>query len=267
MLSAEGFATLAGFLKARSGLSLGPEKLYLLESRLKPVLRRHDIADLATLAEQMRRGQSEPVARAVIEAMTTNETFFFRDRQAFTHFTSVAVPRFLATGRAGPMRIWSAACSTGQEPWSIAMALREPGVKMPDVAILATDLNTAALARAEAGLYSEFEMARGLALPLRDRFFTPADGQWRVAAALRPGLRFAPWNLLDDPRPHGQFDVVFLRNVLIYFDLPTRARVLETIAGVMAPQGVLYLGGAETAVNVTARLQPIAGVRGAYRRS
>ena len=270
MLSQAGFETLAGFLKARSGLSIGPDKMYLLQTRLEPVLKQHKLPDLPALAECVRRGPPEPIARAVVEAMTTNESFFFRDDKPFAHVAGAALPTLCAARRPGaPLRVWSAACSTGQEAYSVAMLLAENKALLAGraVDILGTDLDTAALERARQALYTQFEVQRGLPMRLLVKYFAKDGAAWRLHEALRAQVRFAPFNLLADPRPLGQFDVVFCRNVLIYFDPPTKTRVLDALAQCLAPDGYLYLGGAETALGLTDRLRPAADARGVYVRT
>ncbi len=270
MLSQAGFDTIAGFLKSRSGLAIGPDKLYLLKTRLEPVLKRHNLPDLPALAECVRRGAPEPIAQAVVEAMTTNESFFFRDDKPFAHFAQAALPKL--HGARGPgvkLRIWSAACSTGQEPWSVAMLLEEQRALLGPrgVEILGTDIDGSALDRARGGVYSQFEVQRGLPMRLLVKHFKKDGANWRINEALRPPVRFAPWNLLGDPRRLGTFDVVFCRNVLIYFDPPTKTQVLEAIASCLAPDGYLYLGGAETALGLTTKLRPLPDARGVYTRA
>ena len=268
-LSPAGFETLAGLLKSRSGLVIGPDKLYLLETRLAPILRRDGLRDLATLADRLRTVTlaTEALARDVVEAMTTNESFFFRDEKPFQHVRTVALPRLLAARTPGtPLRIWSAAASSGQEAYSLAMILAECRSTLGErrIEILGTDLARDQLARARDGLYTQFEVQRGLPVQMLVRYFRKEDANWRIAEAIRGLVQFREWNQLADLRPLGQFDIVFCRNVLIYFDQPTKARVLDAIAARLAPDGMLYLGGAETVLGISSRFAPLANERGVY---
>jgi chemotaxis protein methyltransferase CheR len=268
-LSPAAFDTLAGLLKSRSGLVIGPDKLYLLETRLAPILRRAGLRDLAALADRLRTVTplTETLAHEVVEAMTTNESFFFRDEKPFQHVRTVALPRLLAARTpATKLRIWSAAASSGQEAYSLAMILAECRATLGErrVEILGTDLARDQLARARDGLYTQFEVQRGLPVQMLMRYFRKEDANWRIAEAIRGLVEFREWNLLADLRPLGQFDIVFCRNVLIYFDQPTKARVLDAIAARLAPDGVLYLGGAETVLGITSRFAPLANERGVY---
>jgi chemotaxis protein methyltransferase CheR len=269
ILSPAGFETLAGLLKSRSGLVIGPDKLYLLETRLAPILRRDGLPDLAALADRLRTvtAATEKLARDVVEAMTTNESFFFRDEKPFQHVRTVVLPRLLAARPPGaPLRIWSAAASSGQEAYSLAMILAECRAAVGErrVEILGTDLARDQLAKAREGLYTQFEVQRGLPVQMLMRYFRKEATNWRIVESIRGLVQFREWNLLTDLRPLGQFDIVFCRNVLIYFDQPTKARVLEAIAARLAPDGVLYLGGAETVLGITTRFAPLVNERGVY---
>jgi chemotaxis protein methyltransferase CheR len=261
------FETIAGVLKARSGLAIGMDKLYLLESRLRPIVRQHGLRDLNALAELLRGPVADPLVHEIVEAMTTNESLFFRDARPFAHARTQALPRLHAQRPPGvPLRIWSAAASSGQEAYSLAMIVSElrPGLGERQVEILGTDIARAQLARARAGLYTQFEVQRGLPMRMLVKYFKKRANGWVIVDTLRKMVTYQEWNLLDDLRPLGRFDVIFCRNVLIYFDTSTKARVLDAIAGQMAPDGLLYLGGTETALGITDRLAPLAGERGVY---
>jgi chemotaxis protein methyltransferase CheR len=266
-LSASAFDTFATLLKSRSGLVIGTDKLYLLETRLATILKREKLRDLAALADRLRAPGSDAVARDVVEAMTTNESFFFRDDKPFQHFRNRALPDLL-TARApgGPLRVWSAASSSGQEAYSIAMILAEckASVGSRRIEIIGTDLARDQVVRSREGLYTQFEVQRGLPVQLLMRYFRKEEAGWRINEALRAMVQFREWNLLGDLRALGQFDVVFCRNVLIYFDQPTKARVLEAVARQMPADGLLYLGGAETVLGITSRFAPLATERGVY---
>jgi chemotaxis protein methyltransferase CheR len=266
-LSATAFDTFATLLKSRSGLVIGTDKLYLLETRLTSILKHEQLRDLATLAERLRAPGNEALTRQVVEAMTTNESFFFRDDKPFQHFRAQALPRLLASRPANTgLRIWSAASSSGQEAYSIAMILAEckASVGGRRVEIIGTDLARDQVARARDGLYTQFEVQRGLPVQMLMRYFRKEDAGWRISESIRSMVQFREWNLLADLRSLGQFDVVFCRNVLIYFDQPTKARVLDAVAQQMPGDGILYLGGAETVLGITSRFGPLATERGVY---
>jgi chemotaxis protein methyltransferase CheR len=265
-LSPASFAWLADFLRARSGLLLGQDKDYLLDSRLSPIARQENCAGLEPLVARLRAAPHGPLAAAVVEAMTTNESFFFRDGKPFEHFKAV-LPRLCAARPPGvPLRIWSAACSTGQEAYSLAMLLTDARAVLAGrpVEILGTDLSLEVLARAKDGVYTQFEVQRGLPVTHLVKHFRKDGMNWRISDALRGMVGWRSFNLLDDPGALGRFDVVFCRNVLIYFDQPTKAKVLDGIARIMPPDGVLYLGGAETVLGVSSRFESLPGERGAY---
>jgi chemotaxis protein methyltransferase CheR len=266
-LSAAAFDTFASLLKSRSGLVIGTDKLYLLETRLAPILKREKLRDLAALAEWLRLPGKDAVARDVVEAMTTNESFFFRDDKPFQHFRSQALPRLHAARPANaPLRVWSAASSSGQEAYSIAMIIAECRAAIANrrIEIVGTDLARDQLARARDGLYTQFEVQRGLPVQMLMRYFRKEDAGWRISEAIRGIVQYREWNLLGDLRALGQFDVVFCRNVLIYFDQATKARVLDAVAQQMPADGLLYLGGAETVLGITSRFAPLPTERGVY---
>jgi chemotaxis protein methyltransferase CheR len=261
------FNALAGLLKARSGLTIGQDKVYLLETRLTVMMRRENLGDLNVLAERLGRPGSEPLVREMVEAMTTNESFFFRDDKPFQHFRTQALPRLIAARPPGNgLRIWSAASSTGQEAYSLAMILAESKALLGErkIEIVGTDIAREPLTRARNGQYTQFEVQRGLPVQYLMKYFKKEDPHWQIAPAIRQMAQFREFNLLGDLRPLGRFDIVFCRNVLIYFDQPTKTRVLEAIASVMPADGMLYLGGAETVLGITGRFAPLTGERGVY---
>ncbi len=260
------FETLAALLHTRSGLAIGTDKIYLLESRLTSIIRRQGLSGLDALAQALRPPGNEALAREVVEAMTTNESFFFRDGKPFAHVQEQALPRLVAArGPTATLRIWSAAASTGQEAYSLAMLVAD---KCPlgtrRVEIIGTDLAREPLARARDGLYTQFEVQRGLPVTMLMKHFKKEEASWRISQAMRDCVRFQEANLLGDLRQLGQFDIVFLRNVLIYFDPPTKARVLEAVGRQMSPDGFLYLGGAETVLGVTDRFAAAPEGHGVY---
>jgi chemotaxis protein methyltransferase CheR len=266
-LTTASFDTLAAVLKAKSGLIIGKDKIYLLETRLTGILKREKIADLNGLADRIRAPGNDMLARDVVEAMTTNESFFFRDDKPFIHFRTQALPRLIATRPAGnTIRIWSAASSSGQEAYSLAMIIAEARQQLGDhrIEIIGTDIARDQLARARQGLYTQFEVQRGLPVQMLMRYFKKEEANWRISEALRGMVQFREFNLLSDLRPLGHFDVVFCRNVLIYFDQATKSRVMDAVATLFSPDGVLYLGGAETVMGITTKFVPLPAERGVY---
>lgn len=264
------FDFLRAYLKTRSGLALTPEKRYLVESRLGPVCRTFNLATLHDLVGALKMPRDAGLERAVVEAMTTNETFFFRDRTPFDLFKDVLLPEAL-TRRAAQrkLRIWCAAASTGQEPYSLAMMLQEAAPRLAgwSVDIVATDLSTEVLEKARAGLYSHFEVQRGLPVQLLVKHFEQVDEQWRIAASLRQMVDYRPLNLLHPFESLGTFDIIYCRNVLIYFDAATKSDVLGRLSASLAPDGALLLGAAETVIGLTDKLMPSARHRGLYNQS
>jgi len=253
------FDFLRRLLKERSGLALSPEKRYLAESRLMPVARKAGFDTLETLISRLRRKDSEALVTEVVEAMTTRETLFYRDRTPFQLFRETVLPALLAARASRRhIRIWCAACSTGQEAYSLAMALREMDVALRGwrIDILATDLSADALSRAREGAYSQFEVQRGLPILLLIKYFTQEGERWRISPLIRNMVRFQQHNLLDSLTPLGRFDVIFCRNVLIYFDMPTKQDVLQRLAAVAEPDGFLQLGAAETVVGLSDAWRP-----------
>ena len=248
------FDFLRDFLKARSGLSLGPEKVYLIETRLSRILRAHDLASLEDLAAALRLGRAPSLEREVVEAMTTNETLFLRDKAAFDHLDGKLLPELIAArGAKRRLSIWCAACATGQEPYSVAMLLERRRAELAgwDVRILATDLSTAVLERARAGIYSQFEVQRGLPVKMLLDHFTKQGDAWAISPKIKAMVDFRPLNLLGDIGSLGTFDLVLCRNVLIYFDTAVRTSLLTRISRQLAPDGALLLGAAETVLGLT----------------
>jgi chemotaxis protein methyltransferase CheR len=261
------FEYLSGVLHERSGLVVTKEKIYLLETRLTPLTKKHGIDGLGNLVGKLRNGGGEPLLNEVVDAMTTNETFFFRDKSPFDQFKETVLPNLLELrGVQKSIRIWCAACSTGQEPYSISMLLKEDAAKLAGwrTDIVATDLSKEAMDKAKVGLYSQFEVQRGLPVQFMVKYFKQMNETWQIDSAIRAMVNFRPLNLLEDFRGLGRFDVVYCRNVLIYFDRETKAAVLDRVHQVMSPDGYLFLGGSETVLGITDSFRPIKGMRGLY---
>ena len=266
-MKTEDFQLLQGLLKERSGLVLTEEKQYLLESRLMPLARKRGLGGLEDLISAIRTNRQESLLRDVTEAMTTNESLFFRDAKPFEQFRQNILPMLMETrANTRRLRIWSAACSTGQEPYSLAMTLHEEAVKLQGwrVEILATDLSDEVLEKARVGMYSQFEVQRGLPVQYLMKYFEQVDEMWQINSAIRAMVKYQPFNLLTDLSRLGAFDVIFCRNVLIYFDNETKTKVLEGMSRMMAADGVLYLGGAETVLGISDKFSPVKGQRGVY---
>ncbi len=266
-MSQAAFSSLAAFLHARSGLVLGPDKMYLVETRLGALMKREKMADLAALVARVTSPAGDVLAREVMELMTTNETFFFRDGKPFDHFRATALKRIHSARSPGqPIRVWSAACSTGQEAYSLAMIVAEEREILGDSRdeIVGTDLSREVLAKAREGVYSQFEVQRGLPIQLLMKYFKQDGQNWRLSDTIRSMVTWREGNLLGDLRGLGRFDIVFCRNVLIYFDQATIGRVLAAVAAQMPADGVLYLGGAETVLGITPLFAAIPGERGVY---
>jgi chemotaxis protein methyltransferase CheR len=256
-------------LRERSGLVLAPEKQYLIESRLMPVARRASCASITDLVRRLREPDSEPLKAEITEAMTINESFFFRDKIPFDRFRDTVLPALLsARAHTKRFRIWCAAASTGQEPYSLAMMLKSVQEKFSGwrIEILATDISHDVLEKARAGIYSQFEVQRGLPIQMLMQHFEQVGEQWRLSEAIRKMVQFRQLNLLADFAALGTFDVVFCRNVLIYFDQATKTGVLERIYRQLAPDGFLLMGAAETVVGLTDIFVPLAEKRGLYVR-
>lgn len=253
-------------LKDHSGLDLSADKQYLIESRLLPLSRKCGVPGIGELVQKMKGGSSLIIAQ-VVEAMTTNETFFFRDKVPFDHFRDAIMPEMLkARASRKSIRIWCAAGSTGQEPYSLAMSLKEMGAALAGwrVEIIATDLSTEVLEKSKAGIYSQFEVQRGLPIQLLVKYFKQNGELWQINPELRAMIQHRQLNLLHDFSQLGTFDIIFCRNVLIYFDPETKSNVLKRMSGVIERDGILVLGAAETVVGLSLDFNPHSDRRGLY---
>lgn len=266
-MDADGYEYLRRLLHERSGLALLGDKQYLIESRLMPVARRHGHAGLAELVRAARNPGSEMLRTDIVEAMTTNETFFFRDKTPFDNFTEVMLPELLkARSNRRRLRIWCAAASTGQEPYSLAMLIEENAKKLAGwkIEIVATDISHEVLDKAKAGLYTQFEVQRGLPINYLMQYFKQVGDMWQIAPGIRQMVDFKPFNLLEPMGSLGQFDIIYCRNVLIYFDAETKADVLARMADTLVPDGYLLLGAAETILGISERFRGAQDRRGLY---
>jgi chemotaxis protein methyltransferase CheR len=255
------------FLKERSGLDLSADKQYLVESRLIPLARKAGVPGIAELVQKLKNG-AEAISVEVVEAMTTNETFFFRDKIPFDHLRDTILPALMqARASRKALRIWSAASSTGQEPYSIAMCVKEMGAALSGwrIEIVATDLSQEVLEKSRAGIYSQFEVQRGLPIQFLVKYFRQAGELWQLNADIRAMVQHRQLNLLQDFSNLGAFDAIFCRNVLIYFDQETKAAIFERLARCMEPDGMLLLGAAESVVGITDVFRPYPDRRGLYQ--
>ncbi len=262
------FDYLYTLLKARSGFVISKEKIYLLESRLLPVARSNGFQTLDELIRAMKLPTGGNLQATVVEAMTTNETFFFRDKSPFDHLNEVILPHMLVErAKTRRLRIWCAAASTGQEPFSIAICLKEIADKISNwhVDIIGTDISNDVLEKAKAGLYSQFEVQRGLPIQQLVKYFKQTGELWQISSDLRAMVEFRPFNLLDDFASLGKFDIIFCRNVLIYFDREGKSDVLDRLSKQLAPDGYLLLGAAETVIGLSNEFKPVPQKRGLYQ--
>ncbi|MGZ9042560.1 MAG: CheR family methyltransferase [Allosphingosinicella sp.] len=255
-------------VRQKSGLVLTPEKGYLVSSRLAPVARAQGVGTVVELLAMLRSGASEALLQQTVDAMATHESYFFRDAAPFEQLANAVLPPLIAARQAQKsLRIWCAACSSGQEPYSVAMILKEMGHRLAGwkLEILATDMSEPILRKASEGLYNDFEVKRGLSPERQARWFKQEADGWRVSPTLKEMVRFRPHNLLQGSTGLGTFDVVFCRNVLIYFDIETKRQILDQVRRAMAVDGSLLLGSAETVLGVSNAVEPVPGLRGLYR--
>jgi chemotaxis protein methyltransferase CheR len=255
------------FLKDHSGLDLSADKHYLIESRLLPLARKSSLGGIGDLVQKL-RGGSPAFVTQVVEAMTTNETFFFRDKVPFDHFRETIMPELLqARANRKSIRIWCAAGSTGQEPYSLAMCLKEMGAAVAGwrLEIISTDLSQEVLEKSKAGIYSQFEVQRGLPIQMLVKYFKQTGELWQINADVRAMVQHRQLNLLHDFSQLGVFDVIFCRNVLIYFDQDTKVNIFSRLARATESDGFLVLGAAETVVGLSDAFKPFPDRRGLYR--
>ncbi len=252
-LDSTDFEFISTLVSKRSAIVLEPEKSYLVESRLLPLARREGFTSIAELVSRMRTSSLNGLHQKVVEAMTTNETSFFRDLNPFDALRKAVLPEiFQRRAAERRLHIWCGASSTGQEPYTIALILREYFSSFADwkITIVATDLSTDVLARARQGRYSQLEVNRGLPASLLVKYFQRQGTEWELKQEVRRLVEFRQLNLIDAAWGIASADIIFMRNVLIYFDVPTKKTILQKIRGVLRPDGYLFLGGAETTMNL-----------------
>jgi chemotaxis protein methyltransferase CheR len=266
-VNSQDFEFVAQLLRKRAGIVLTGDKMYLLESRLAPLARKEGLPSIDDLIHVVRARREERLIGQVVDVMTTNETSFFRDKTPFEHLKDGILPVLAQARRGARIRIWCAACSTGQEPYSIAMMLdQHPQLTQGvPVEIVATDISDRCLDRARQGLFTQFEVQRGLPIQMLMHYFTQQDDHWRISERLRSLITFRKQNLIEPTAALGKFDVVFCRNVLTYFDGPTKTDVLERVGQQLNPGAFLMLGGTESVVGLSTAFEATQDRRGLYK--
>jgi chemotaxis protein methyltransferase CheR len=252
-LNSVDFDYVRDLVRKRSAIVIETEKSYLVESRLQPLARREGFTSIDEVVAKLRLTSSGPLHNKVVEAMTTNETSFFRDIQPFEALRKVIMSELTAKRAAArQLRIWCAACSTGQEPYTIAMTIKEnfPQLANWDIKILATDLSTQVLDRARTGCFNQIEVNRGLPTPYVLKYFDRQGMSWQLKSPIRDMVEFGILNLIETWPSLPSMDIVFIRNVLIYFDVQTKKDILSKVKRLLKPDGYLFLGGAESTFNL-----------------
>jgi len=260
-ISTKDYEEFSRLLENECGIVLGENQQYLVTSRLNHVLKDNKMDSLGSLIAELNKDTSRKLINRIIEAMTTNETSWFRDIHPFNTLKERLLPE-LAKGRRTPVRIWSAACSSGQEPYSISMLVHEfiasnPGLLNVDVQILATDISPAILLSAEKGRYDDMAMARGLSPDRKKKFFRETPNYWQINPAISSRIQFRPLNLLQSYNLLGKFDIIFCRNVLIYFSTGSKKQILEKMCNILNPGGHIFLGGSESITGITDKLNMV----------
>ncbi len=262
------YDALCAYLRRTSGLVLDSDKRYLVESRVAPIVRREGFSGLTDLVRAMERGLHPGLAQEVVQAMTINETYFFRDKIPFDTLRDVVLPELISVrANRRALRIWCAASSTGQEPYSIAMILEDFAQRLAGwrVEIIGTDISEAVLAKARLGTYSQFEVQRGMTTAQLLRFFTQVRDDWQLKPTLRNRVNFRQLNLLDDFSFLGTFDIIFCRNVLIYFDPPRKTEILSRMRRILADDGMIALGASESVLGLSTDFSPHPAHRGFFQ--
>jgi chemotaxis protein methyltransferase CheR len=260
-LSAADFDYLRNLIRSKSGISLSDDKVYLIESRLLPLARSHNFKDISELTAKVKLNNDPALIIELIEAMTTNETSFFRDLKPFQLFENEVLPHLVEKSIDKKIRIWCAAASTGQEPYSLAMTAKEKSITYPGVSfdLQGTDIDKKILKKAEEGIYSQFEIQRGLPINLLMKYFEQQESygdKWLIKPEIKDMVQYKFLNLLESYSSMGKFDAIFCRNVLIYFERETKSEILNKLAACLKPHGVLFLGSSETITDLSDKYQP-----------
>lgn len=256
------------YLQQSCGITLGNDKSYLVNSRLKPILDEYSLSSLSDLLLELKKHASRSLQTRIIDAMTTNETSWFRDNYPFDLLKEKILPEF---SRQSSLSIWSAACSYGHEPYSISIAVEEylqknPGQYSAGINILGTDISSQVLAQAQTGDYDELNLTRGLSIERKQQYFSKSDKGMQVNSKIRQRVRFRELNLLKSFATVGQMDIIFCRNVLIYFTNENKSEILNKIASVIKPGGYVFLGASEPIVNYSNDFEMITARRGVVYR-
>lgn len=259
----------ADLCAARAGLKVDPDKTYLLESRLAPVARREGFVSIAEMVDALRNRSEERLVWGVVEALAAGETSFFRDRDPFRLFRDEVLPTLARRTEGRPIRIWSAACGAGQEVYSLAMTVAEQGATLggAKIELFASDISERALEKAQTGLYTQFEVQRGLPIRKLVNHFEKVDEMWAISPKIRQMVRWRRVNLVSEFSGGAQFDVIFCRHVLNMLVEPMRTRVLENLARALSPDGFLFLGAGESPAGFTEALEPVSGRDGVFVRN
>jgi len=265
----EEIAQVVSLCRARAGLKLAPDKTYLMESRLAPVARREGFDSISALLEAIRARREDPLIWAAVEALASGETSFFRDREPFAEFRDEIIPQLARLRGGAPIKVWSAACATGQEVYSLSMMLGElmEGDAALRVELAASDLSRLALEKAQSGLYNQFEVQRGLPIRLLARHFEKEGDQWRLSAEVRQRVRWRRINLIAGLRQIGRFDVIFCRYVLWHMTEDAQRKIADDLAAILPEDGYLVTGAKEPMGGLAEAFQPIATRAGLYRRN
>lgn len=259
-ISDQEYRDFSRFLESQCGIVLGNSKQYLVRSRLSPLVNRYSLDSLSDLLKQVITGRNRDLRVAAVDAMTTNETLWFRDTYPFTVLSEKLLPEVAANKK--PIKIWSAASSSGQEPYSMAMTIlelqsRRPGM-LSSVQITATDISSTMLETCKAGVYDNLALSRGLSPERRRMFFEDAgDGRMKINDKAKRMVNFRPQNLMDSYSLLGKFDIIFCRNVLIYFSQDMKSQVLNQMAASLNPGGYLLLGASESLTGLTDKFEMV----------
>lgn len=268
MLTQEQFSALSGLLKTETAVVLESGKEYLVESRLTCLAHEEGFANLSDMIDEVLRRSNPPLNQKVLLALTTNETSFFRDLSAFEFLKSTAIAELIKNRTQNrSLTIWSAACSAGQEPYSIALSLKEHFPQLDDwkVQILASDLNPKVVRKAREGTYTSLEVNRGLPIQLLVKYFNQSGDSYQISPDIARNVSFFEQNLIA-PWPPTPVDILFMRNVLIYFDTETKRQIFEKIKAVLAPDGYLFLGVAETPYRIVEGFKKVTASTNVYKR-
>lgn len=262
----ENYLFLKEYIHRESGILLDDDKHYLVEARLSPIVRQSELASLDALCGALRNAGNAPLRKKVVEAMTTHETLFFRDIAPFDAFKNEVLPRLIEQRKSSTRKLsfWSAAASSGQEAYSLAMLLLEAGLEGWNIQILGTDLSEQILQRAREGRYPQIEVNRGLPANYLVKYFDRQGLEWQIKEQLRRMVNFEYFDLRKSMRTKGPFDVIFCRNVLIYFDVETKKQILRELRGALFSGGYLVLGGAESTLNLDNEYQRVPVGRSVY---